>query len=271
MGWYNSNSWGGGGWYWPKPSSGGLDSATAAWIAAVVAAGGTVSGTQQTRVNNLVVALKSASLFTRCKRLWLFGQENDAHQAAIDIANLATLTVHGCMTLSAGGYAGDGSTGYLDLGIAPNAFAQDSISLGAYDRTTASPSPNGVIFGVNNAVDFAPWFGNSFAIVDLNDGAFATNVTTTDSKGRWTMSRTSGGGTSLYLNGTSLGATTSSSNTPDTNNIYSFVGNNAGSPSGGSDWNADQLAAIWMFDGLDATDAATVDGIMSAYFTAWGL
>jgi hypothetical protein len=269
MGWSNAGYGGDGGWYRNAPiSGGGLDASTTAWISAVTTAGGAVSSTQQTRANNVVVALKSASLFTRCKRLWLFGQESDAHQAAIDVANLATLTPHGGMTLAAGGYTGDGSTGYLDLGIAPSAFAQNSISLGCYDRTTASPNPNGTILGVNNAISFVPWFGSSFAIVDVNDNAFGT-VTTTDSKGRWTMSRTTSGGSSLYLNGTSIGATTSSSNTPDTHNIYAFVTDSAGAPS--TDFASDQLAAIWMFDGLNSTDAATVDGIMSAYFTAWGI
>src|SRR5262245_42144212 len=63
------------------PTGGGLEAETTAWVNAVVADGGSVSGLQQTRVNNLIAGLKTDCLFTVLDRLWLYGGESDAHQA----------------------------------------------------------------------------------------------------------------------------------------------------------------------------------------------
>src|SRR5690349_15337642 len=94
-------------------AGGGFDAATTAWVAAVVAAGGAVSTTQQSRVDTLIKALKSHGLFTQLDRLWLWAGESDHHQATIDIINLGVGTENGNLTstgLSASGYTGNGST-----------------------------------------------------------------------------------------------------------------------------------------------------------------
>lgn len=248
---------------------GGNDPVTTAWVNAVVAAGGTVSGTQTTRVNNLVVAIRSAGLISR-GFLWLWGGESSAQQAKIDILKLQSLTVVGGMTLAAGGYTSDGSTGYLNLGIAPSnaALSQNSTSYGLYDRTAASGQNNGLI-SINNAVFFCPYFGSSFAIADINDSSFGT-VATTNSQGRWTMARTASNLITLYRNGSSVGTVSSTSQTPSSANVFAFAQNDgAGNPS--AFVSPDQLAGLWMFDGLNSTEQAALDAALATYFSAWGI
>ena len=51
----------------------------------------------------------------------------------IDVKGLASATVHGTLALAAGGYTGDGSTGYIDTGFTPPRQAETT-------RPTRHPS-----------------------------------------------------------------------------------------------------------------------------------
>jgi len=247
------------------PAAGGLDAATAAWIAAVQADGGAVSGTQQTRVNTLVVALKAASLFTG--HLWLYGGESDVSQAEIDIIGLTHHTIGGGMTLSAGGYTGNGTTGFLDSGIAPNAFGQDDISVGGYNNV-AGANGNATLMAITNAVTLVPGFAGAFAITDLNDNAFGTVAGGAARLGRWNMSRTASNLITLYKEGGSVGTVASASASPSASNLFFFAENNGAT---GADFSDDRMAATWIRESVDATEAANFDAAVATYMTAWGI
>ncbi len=105
-----------------KSSVVSYDASTTAWINAVVAAGGAVSTTQKGRIDALIVALKGHGLFSTNSRLWLYGGESDHKQATIDIMGLAVATEQGSPTFGAGGYTGNGSSMYLDLGTLPSDY-----------------------------------------------------------------------------------------------------------------------------------------------------
>jgi hypothetical protein len=80
----------------PHASGGCSDSNASAWVSAVVAAGGTVSTAQQTRVCNLIVGLKAASLFSNLDRLWLFAPagQHRHHQSGDTRHDLRLTDIH---------------------------------------------------------------------------------------------------------------------------------------------------------------------------------
>lgn len=93
------------------------DSATTAWVAAVVSAGGTVSDERKSLVNNLVLGLKSDGLWTKLDRLWLFAAEN-SQSALIDLvaASSASLVATNPTFTADRGFTGNAS-GYINTGF----------------------------------------------------------------------------------------------------------------------------------------------------------
>ena len=156
------------------------DAATTAWVSAVTTAGGTVSATQEGRVNNLITGLKTDGIWSSLDRLWLYAGESSAQQAAIDIRSLATSTVHGTLTLSAGGYTGDGTSGYIDTGFNPTTaggnFSASAGSIGVYDRSNfTSNAYGGNLMGQyngSNDVGVYPWTGQPGVQYNLNDQSY---------------------------------------------------------------------------------------------------
>lgn len=92
----------------------GIDSDAKAYIDAVVAAGGTVSGTQKNAINTFYKTGKSDGWYSSLKRLylpiWAIAAPN-----AICMTSLTSGTFNGTVTHAAGYVQGDGTTGYFSL------------------------------------------------------------------------------------------------------------------------------------------------------------
>jgi hypothetical protein len=254
------------------PVTGGLNSSTTAWINAVVADGGSVSGTQQTRVDNLITGLKADSLFALGDRLWLYAGESDAHQAKIDIINLSTHTLISTPTLAAGGYTGDGSTKAINtnfnLSTGTN-FVQNSSSVFVYDRTSRGSSNEIVVGGSATGASVLYLYPQSGGTVQhtLHDAAFTT-TTNADAAGYWCMSRTGSSGFTVYKNNSSIGTPTATSVAPSNLTAYVLGYNNNGSLSTPT---TDQIACAWFGAGLDATQSGNLYTRIKAYMDAWGV
>lgn len=254
---------------------GGLDPATTAWISAVTGAGGSVSGTQQTRVNTLVVCLKTNGLFTIGDRLWLYAGESDVHQAAIDLINLSAHTLVSTPTLSATGYAGNGSSFAINtnfnLSTAIN-YAQNSASAMVYDQINEGPQPGVSIGGGDgtNYLFFEPGSPAGFMTTNVNDGTFASTIVNTgnNTQGMWILSRTASTGLSVYKNGSSAGTATATSG-PRPNVTVSILADNNNGTNG--QFYLGTLSAVWLGAGLNATQAGNLTTCINAYMTAWGV
>lgn len=121
-----------------------------AWVTAVRAAGASVSQSRAEKVSALVIALKAAGIWPSLDRLWLHAAEN-ATQALIDLKARATATAVNAPTFSPNkGYTGDGSTSYLNLGLASNAaginYSRDDAGVGGW-MLTAPVNIGGVDWG----------------------------------------------------------------------------------------------------------------------------
>lgn len=171
------------------------------------------------------------------------------------------------MTLAAGGYTSNGSTGHLNLNVAPSdaSLSQNSTPT----QPTTGPLESGItnrLYEVNNAI--APYYASSFAITGINDSAFGT-ITSTDSQGRWAISRTASNLITLTKNGASIGTVRLASGSPSSVNfLHSQKNDGAGNPS--NFVTPDQLGWFFIFTGLTVPQMASADSCLSVYATAWG-
>lgn len=257
-------------------AAGGNDAATTAWVNAVVADGGSVSGTQTTRVNTLIVGLKADSLFTILDRLWLYAGESDAHQAKIDIINLGTHTLNGTPTLAAGGYTGNGTSQYIATGFNPATagghYVQDSAALGAYVRTNNAAYDSGVFIGASDGSNSAHLYlaqNSGAAFCKVNTTTFTSCVITTQ-QGMWVSTRTASNAQAVYRNGntTAIGSDSNVSSGNVNKELYALAFNNNGSA---GLWVPDQVSAILIGGALTATQASNLASRINAYMTSWGI
>jgi hypothetical protein len=215
------------------------DPDAAAYIAAVVNAGGTVSATQRAAVNDFYRAGKSAGWYSSIKRLYLPIWAAAAPNA-IDMIGLTSGTFNGTVTHGAGYVLGDGSTGYFEppagseygnLGLS-NSSA--SIFYLALDETVKTDAFHGLAgsgterFGIGVPATLVNYFLHSdsqgAALVHLGgprSGIFVGSSTATNSR---TLLRTRSSGFTRGSN------TVSNTSTPPNIVPFFMARNNNGSP-----------------------------------------
>lgn len=275
--------------YIVPPVVSALDAATQAWVAAVQGAGGTVSGTQQSRVNTLIVGLKADSLWTIISRIWLYSGESVAQQAKIDIKALASHTLIGTPTLAAAGYTGDSgvgtSTNYIntnfDISADANYTNGDASTL-AYIMNSRTVDQFWFSFGVKGAGG-QEIIMNSFRTAPLSNFSINNNIdgatTTTNAQGLWIMSRVTAvaNEAKTYRNGnTTPILTDSASQTFDRTNfsgvpIYACARNDNNASPGSVFGSGDQVGALAFGAGLSAAQQANFASRINNYMTAWGV
>lgn len=258
-------------------SGGGNDPATTAWVNAVVSAGGTVSGTQQTRVNTLIVALKGHGLFAKLDRLWLYAGESDSHQATIDIINLSVGTIHGSATLNASGYTGDGSTGFFDTGFDPSTaggqYTAAAALAGIYTITDRASGGNQFPFGVSSLGTNVLFNGYQFSSLSASINGASLSTASAGTDGLWALTQLAGTASAYNwstAHGTSGVVTTTANASPTiaTGDIFYLAENSAGTA---SLFDSGTQAAAFLGGSLSSTDVANFVADLNAYMTAWGV
>lgn len=258
------------------PIASGYMPNTTAWIAAVIGAGGTVSGQQAAYVNTLEQALTAGSVITLLDRLWLFASENST-QALIDLVARSTATATNSPTFTASqGYAGNGTSSYIDSNFnastAGGNFAQNSAHYSIYSRSNragadATAFGAGAAAGSRNALYLRTVTDRGIARVNLTGAFGGTDYASTDARGMWVGSRTAAGAGSTYRNGSSVSSFTEASAAPFNGNF--FIGASNGGGAAGL-FDTAQIAICSIGGGLDATKAATLSTAVNAYMTALG-
>lgn len=141
---------------------GSLDPDAKSYIAAVRAAGATVSGAQSTAISNFIITEKAASRWTGLKRFYLpiWGV---AAANAIDMKGLGSGTFVGGVTHAAGYVQGNGTTGYFDSGVSITGLGTTGESL-LWGGLVNQASSNNVARGIAGAYESetaGPYFGIS--------------------------------------------------------------------------------------------------------------
>ena len=98
-----------------------FDADAAAFFARVTAAGGTLTATEQTAVNTLVIAMKANGIWTKMKAIYPMVGGGQANPAAACAQNLKSSSFTGTfssgITFANTGIKGNGTSSYMDTGI----------------------------------------------------------------------------------------------------------------------------------------------------------
>lgn len=257
---------------------GGLEPETIAWIAAVVGDGGTVSSTQETRINNLVVAGKAHAWFAKSDRISIAAGESSRQQMLRCLKTASAFAeTGGTGAMAAAGYTSDGAS-YIESNYIPSSgggnMTQDSAFIAAYIQTSRAGSGVKMAMGALSGafaqnLYFRPYNGSNLFEGGVNDATFATQANA-GSQGFFLMSRTNGTQWTWYKNDLGAQSTESANSTGlPTVEIFFAAGDDGVTP--GLNVSDDQMSC-WVFGGgLDATEAANLMGDINAYMTAWGV
>jgi hypothetical protein len=240
-----------------------IDPDSAAYFARVTAAGGTLSATEQTAVNTLVVQMKADGTWTPMKAIYpMVGAS-----AAACAQNLKSSSFTGSFstgwTFSSTGATPNGTSAYFDTNFnqSGNLTASNN-HISVYSRTDAngSLSYNTQDCGITNNVSYSFQVlisrGQNLATSEL--GSQIVQVSNTDSRGYFLGTSTSSTSAKLYKNGSTIGSsTTSQTRAMFANNIY-FGASNESTSNLPVWFSPRQNAFASIGDGLDDTQAASL-------------
>lgn len=137
-------------------SAGGIvyDADAQAFFDRVTAAGGTLSATEKTAVNQLVLDMKSYSIWTAMKAIYPMVGASAAACAQNLKSSSFTGTFNGGWTFASTGATPNGTTGYMDTGLTPSTELNvNSNGIGFYTSRANSENKSDVVnmgsFGVS--------------------------------------------------------------------------------------------------------------------------
>lgn len=246
----------------------------------VTTAGGTLSATEKTAVNQLVLDMKSSSIWSKMKAIYpMVGASSDAcKQNLINSSYTGSFTSG--WTFASTGATPNGINAYMNTNLVPSAdLTLNSIGLSVYSRTNTG--------GTVQKAEIACAFGGSYLpliqlavkryengginqyvnqLYSYNDGEGRVYVTNTDSRGFYTTSRTSPSLNKSYKNGIIVGSNTDviSQTQPSVPLYISALNANNTTV---QDYSDRELAFVSIGDGLTDTDASSLYTMVQAFQT----
>jgi hypothetical protein len=196
-----------------------FDADAQAFFDRVTTAGGTLSLTEKTAVNQLVLDLKANSLWTPMKAIYpMVGASSAACAQNLKSSSFTgTFTATG-WTFASTGVKGNGTSAYMNTNFIPSSDFSSSTNFGLFLYTSSTIAGIGdrdfAIFtaGATPSLNLTSKDGTS-SKADLFDFANRISVTGFNVEGFYIGSRTASNSAKLYRNGTSIGTTTASQGT----------------------------------------------------------
>jgi hypothetical protein len=223
----------------------------------------------------LINGLVANGLWSQLDLLYVLATNNTANAALNLISTSYSLVPHGSATFIPDmGYAGDGSTGYIDTNWTPSTnavnYTNANGSFGIYIQTSRAVNSSAPVGSGSSGATFTiiqPYETGSLVQYDINDAVFPT-VASPSSQGAWLVSRVSGT-VSVYRNGssTALGSHVSSPVSLPTQPVTILAFNNSGVR---QSWSTDQISAVFFGAGLSGAQAATMNNLLNAFMVALG-
>jgi hypothetical protein len=253
-------------------SSGGITFDTDAL--SFITAASITDSTQQTAINTLVTDLKSYNIWSKMKAIYPFvGGTATSHRFNLKTPTTNSsdfyLTPYGGINHASTGVKFNGTTGYFDTQLNQNShLTKTSYALGVYSRLNltdtgfiidafdANTGGNG-IYG-RYSVD-----GNAYYAMNVNGQSIIH--TENDTRGLYTISRTSSVLATAYKNEISKATNTNAQSGNATTSSF-FIGcrNDAGTP---SLYTTTELAFAYISDGLNSTEASNLYTAVQLYQT----
>jgi hypothetical protein len=243
------------------------------WLAyynRVIAAGGSLTTTEQNATKTLVADLKSYGIWSAMKAIYpMVGAS-----AAACAQNLKSSSFTGSFTstgwtFASTGVTPNGTSAFMNTGLNPSTQLTINNSHASYYSRTNSIGDNWDL-GSGNGNGTAFLLSLRYTVLNqqigMISGAYPTNAavsTQTTSNAFGLMSRTTSTSLKLYRNGSLLNTNTASSSTISSQNIYLGGGNDTSFPS----YSARQCAFASIGDGLNDTQASNFYTAVQAFQT----
>ena len=248
--------------YLVQPSGPSYDSDAQAFFTAA----GITDTTQKSAVNQLVLDLKSYSIWTKMTALYPFvGGTSTTH--SYNLKNTATfqLTFNGGGTHASTGWTPNGSNGYANTGLTPStSLTQNNSHISLYNRT----NNDGLVvdMGTRDAsyesIMLTRWSNSTLLNHNTQYGS-RMSPSNSDSRGHYIISRRGATDMEAYKNGSSIATSTATSGLT-TNSIYLSAWNDSGTP---SYYANREIAFASIGDGLTDTEAANFYTAVQAFQT----
>lgn len=227
----------------------GIDADAQAFFDRVTTAGGSLSATEKTAVNKLVLDLKGYSIWSKMKAIYPMVGASSAACAQNLKSSSFTGTFSGGWTFASTGATPNGTTGYMDTGLIPsNDLQLNSTHISGYLRTNNSVA--GPILSAENATNFNNGLyiwpggtGNSPS-VRINDNTSTTYAAGTDIRGLHIATRTASNEKKMRRNKTEMFSVTVSSTGLNVDSIYVAKSRN------NNNYYTNSIALITIGDGL---------------------
>lgn len=240
-------------------------------------ASGVTNLTQKNAVNQLVLDLKSNSLWTKMKALYpIVGGNATAHSYNLVNTSLYQLTFSSGWTHSSTGMLPNGTSAYADTGLSPSSVLNlTSSHFALYSQTNATGgnyASSGIYDGSNKAFNlYLKYFNGNRGTAMYNENFSALGGSESDSRGLFIGTRIASNDIKLYKNGSVVGSNTNTETGSilPTSTVYLSAANTNGSPNGVTyDNKALSFGSIGL--GLNSTEATTLSTIVNTFNTTLG-
>lgn len=232
-------------------------------------ASGITDLTQKSAVNQLVLDLKSNSLWSKIKALYpIVGGNATAHSYNLVNTSLYTLTFSSGWTHSSTGMLPNGTSAYANTGLNSSIVLNENSShYSVYINTNS----DGFLcdFGGRDSDSeslFMPKYSSN-TLISINTvyGSRIT-VSNTDSRGLYVLTRTSSSLMTYFKNNSKI-TTNSASSSSVNGNIYLSAWNDSGTPNYFSNRN---ISICSIGDGLSDAEASNFSTIVNTFNTTLG-
>lgn len=230
-------------------SIGQFDADAQAFFNRVTTAGGSLSATEQTAINTLVIQMKADGIWTKMKAIYPMVGASAAACAQNLKSSSFTGTFTSGWTFASTGVTPNGTSAYMDTGLIPNNELQlNSVHISGYLRTNNSVA--GPILSAENALNYTDglyiWPGGSAnsPSVRINDNTSQSYAAGTDIRGLHIATRTASNVKKMRRNKTQMFNVTTSSTNLNVSSIYVAKSRNNGN------FYTNSIALITIGDGL---------------------
>jgi hypothetical protein len=244
-------------------SAGGIvyDADAQAFFDRVTTAGGSLSTTEKTAVNKLVLDLKGYSIWTKMKAIYpMVGASAAACSQNLKSSSF-TGTFNGGITYSSTGITPNGTTGYMDTGLNPNtSLSFSSAHLSKYNRNNdlSGIQIDGAFLTIGGFMQINYTSANTI----IGDIGSIASYTATDTRGFFVSSRSSASQIKLFRNNSNIASNTNTVSTIPNATI------NIGRRSDNQFYNSYECAFASIGDGLTDTEAGNFYTAVNTFQTS---